>query len=597
MKNHSWVDRHGFHRCLPRFNSENLGHPLRPDRPLRVKSLLLMVSSICFTGAFMNPHLGVLKAQELGRLNGWDWREVSMEGLDGSVFSVAQDELRGKRAVGTEHGLSLLSSADSGPVMGTSPSRFINVGRVFDLAFDERGGLWAGTGRGLWFVGLDGQSRERALGVGDSIRPIYRVQTRGLWYVAVGEGGVFISFGGDRWMRAGHPLPQGPFYSAALRGGMDQNKKLEIWATGRSDVWKIQVEQAAGALKIMSAQRVRPPGRPLDERPVDLAIDVHGSEVVVLYPTGLARMLPAQVEGSLRWESVFPVWLPGSRARRLMKVGAGLWLITDQGLLEAESWPLRWTRTQGPPGRSPMWDMAKDGQQVLVAGESGLYEGHRRADLSSSLSILPESEPRRQRFLRTIQLQALKYVGLRPDYFRDLKKGLSRRAWWPVLKIDAGAAYDRVSRQDQDQSFTYGELHNLRDRGLARSRDFEASVSLSWDLSDLAYPPEAPELSREARQRMSLRDNILDEVNQLYFDRRRTLVALDAYGDKSDPEAVLLQLRAEELAAGLDAWTGGWFSAWRPPVSSLSSSSSSAASHSEGERAGDWFLQAPSSRP
>ena len=57
---------------------------------------------------------------------------------------------------------------------------------------------------------------------------------------------------------------------------------------------------------------------------------------------------------------------------------------------------------------------------------------------------------------------------------------------------------------------------------------FEASVSLSWDLSDLAYPPEAPESSREARQRMSLRDNILDEVNQLYFDRRRTLVARES---------------------------------------------------------------------
>ena len=41
-------------------------------------------------------------------------------------------------------------------------------------------------------------------------------------------------------------------------------------------------------------------------------------------------------------------------------------------------------------------------------------------------------------------------------------------------------------------------------------------------------------------------------------------MAWEAYADKSDPEAVLLELRSEELAAGLDAWTGGWFSAWRP---------------------------------
>jgi hypothetical protein len=38
------------------------------------------------------------------------------------------------------------------------------------------------------------------------------------------------------------------------------------------------------------------------------------------------------------------------------------------------------------------------------------------------------------------------------------------------------------------------------------------------------------------------------------------LVALAAFADRSDPEAVLLALRCQELAAGLDAWTGGWFS-------------------------------------
>ena len=47
---------------------------------------------------------------------------------------------------------------------------------------------------------------------------------------------------------------------------------------------------------------------------------------------------------------------------------------------------------------------------------------------------------------------------------------------------------------------------------------------------------------------------------QLYFDRQRTLLALSAYADRSDPEAMALELRSRELAAGIDAWTGGWFS-------------------------------------
>ena len=48
------------------------------------------------------------------------------------------------------------------------------------------------------------------------------------------------------------------------------------------------------------------------------------------------------------------------------------------------------------------------------------------------------------------------------------------------------------------------------------------------------------------------------EVTQLYFERRRVLLAL-RIGPADDAELARLRLRADELAAGLDAWTGGWF--------------------------------------
>jgi len=163
--------------------------------------------------------------------------------------------------------------------------------------------------------------------------------------------------------------------------------------------------------------------------------------------------------------------------------------------------------------------------------------------------------------LRLVHAQALAYVGIEPDYFSRLRRGLGRRGWLPTLSLRAAAAYDRDSGSDFDESFSYGELHDLNGRNSARSRDFDGSLTLSWDLGDIAYAPAAPELSREGRQVVTLRDNVLDEVNQLYYDRRRALVALSAYADRSDPEAIALELRSHELAAGLDSWTGGWFSA------------------------------------
>ena len=66
-------------------------------------------------------------------------------------------------------------------------------------------------------------------------------------------------------------------------------------------------------------------------------------------------------------------------------------------------------------------------------------------------------------------------------------------------------------------------------------------------------------MSREAREIIELRDDVLDEITQLYFERRRVLDALARAPAPDDVEAVRLRLRAQELAAGIDAWTGGWF--------------------------------------
>jgi hypothetical protein len=50
---------------------------------------------------------------------------------------------------------------------------------------------------------------------------------------------------------------------------------------------------------------------------------------------------------------------------------------------------------------------------------------------------------------------------------------------------------------------------------------------------------------------------VLDEITQLYYERRRVLAELSGAGDSA--AALRLRLRADELAAGIDAWTGGWF--------------------------------------
>ncbi len=152
---------------------------------------------------------------------------------------------------------------------------------------------------------------------------------------------------------------------------------------------------------------------------------------------------------------------------------------------------------------------------------------------------------------------------MRPARLRALRRGLARRGWLPSLSLSFGVERNRTSIKDHDEAFLSGETRLLDDRERRRAGELDAEITLRWDLGDVAYNPEVVDLSREARQVIALRDDILDEINQLYYERQRVLLKLAAMPgwDAEDSGAVLLRNRADELAAGLDAWTGGWFSA------------------------------------
>ncbi len=100
-------------------------------------------------------------------------------------------------------------------------------------------------------------------------------------------------------------------------------------------------------------------------------------------------------------------------------------------------------------------------------------------------------------------------------------------------------------------------MRRFNDRDSDRDRELELQLTVSWDFGDIAYHPEAIDVSREAREIIELRDDVLDEITQLYFERRRVIAALALQPDS--PTASEFKLRAAQLAAGIDAWTGGWF--------------------------------------
>jgi hypothetical protein len=59
---------------------------------------------------------------------------------------------------------------------------------------------------------------------------------------------------------------------------------------------------------------------------------------------------------------------------------------------------------------------------------------------------------------------------------------------------------------------------------------------------------------------VELRNDILDEVNKLYFERLRVKSELDNLPIEDRKKRLDKELKLEELTASLDALTGGYYS-------------------------------------
>jgi hypothetical protein len=165
--------------------------------------------------------------------------------------------------------------------------------------------------------------------------------------------------------------------------------------------------------------------------------------------------------------------------------------------------------------------------------------------------------------LAAIRRRAIDRAGLAVERSHRLRDGMHRRAYWPELSLRFDADFDRDSEWEADQSFVSGQMRQLYDRSHDQSRGFGLTLEFEWDLGGIAFPDDAIALSRELRSVLSLRDDVSDEINQLYFERQRIRERLKQADGLAPQELTKLRLRARELEAGLDAWTGGWLTRWR----------------------------------
>ncbi len=219
---------------------------------------------------------------------------------------------------------------------------------------------------------------------------------------------------------------------------------------------------------------------------------------------------------------------------------------------------------------------------------------------------------------RAIQQAAMRFAEVHPDKIAAWRRGASLRAFLPEVRFryDLSRRYEietstemetsvrtqySTSLEHKDETKTghvskYGEVltsgateiawssldeytsevkedwsseekwgsregtHSSSGQQEEDGKDIDWGIRLDWDLRDFLYSREQPRISREARELVELRQDVLEEINTYFFDRRRAQIQLLFSPPTNLRGKIDLQLRIARITANIDALTGGFLS-------------------------------------
>ena len=149
--------------------------------------------------------------------------------------------------------------------------------------------------------------------------------------------------------------------------------------------------------------------------------------------------------------------------------------------------------------------------------------------------------------IEEIQEAAIEYAEVQPEKIASWRKKAAVKALFPELSVD----YDKT---------IYGTAGSSTLDPRAFVGPYDWGISLKWDLGDVVWNPSQTSIDVRSRRMVKLRNDILQDVNKLYFKRRKIQMELLLNPPQNTTRRLEKELRIEELTAGIDGLTGGYLS-------------------------------------
>ena len=188
------------------------------------------------------------------------------------------------------------------------------------------------------------------------------------------------------------------------------------------------------------------------------------------------------------------------------------------------------------------------GKGIFRSGLSGqvVSYGVRTSDYSAN-------EPK----IVQVQQVAIAYAEVSPEKIKNWRRRAAKKAFLPEVSV----GLDRNSTDLWHWETGSTAVGQGGDDLLRRGRDsIDWDVRLSWDLGKIIWNEDQTSIDVRSKLMVELRDDILDQVNKLYFERLRLKMELASLSIEDLKKRNEKELKLQELTASLDALTGGYFS-------------------------------------
>ena len=238
----------------------------------------------------------------------------------------------------------------------------------------------------------------------------------------------------------------------------------------------------------------------------------------------------------------------------------------------------RWNALYQGMEANEVYDLASDAQNIYAATNKGVFYLPVEKALFSGDTSLVSAEPQ----LSSEQIQmldhiddyfsyepnivqvhrlAIDYAEVNPQKIQEWRNLARKRAWYPSVNLGADVNRDWDRNDSISTTTTGGGSHYIGPDDKAAGGDLGWDISLSWGLADLVWSTDQTTIDSRSKLMVELRDDILDQVTRLYFERRRIQIEL-LTADTLEPLAKLeRKMRIDELTALIDGLRGGELSA------------------------------------